>query len=61
MFWHVDELAFNIDEIIEETPNFLQKASRKLADRRIPEADFDMLVKALKLVSVFSLISPFAT
>lgn len=50
MFWHVDELAFNIDEIIAETPNFLEKSSKKLADGRIPQADFDMLVQALRLV-----------
>lgn len=52
MFWHVDELAFNIDEIIEETPNFLKKFSEKLADGLIPQADFDMLSRALQLVSV---------
>ena len=50
MFWHIDDERFNVDEIMEQSANFLRRGAEKVEKGSISRKDYALLKQALKHV-----------
>ena len=49
MFWHVDDMLFNVDERLQRSEEYMGRAAQKLATGSISREDFDMFQRALEI------------
>ena len=48
MFWHVDDAAFKIEKILQEAPEHIELTIRRVQEGRLPNADLELLIEALR-------------